>query len=340
MLQNSELRLENFKYKPLTKDQLTISIDRLTRFKDPETKYLRVFKEIITGNLISPKFKKTDLDTLDYKTLTEIAEFIINESLKSYNIPLQNDYSINQKIFDYETSTFELDENVKQLIKNKINYKVAVQILPQELPKNLKWLKTLEEYNFSDKLSHEAGNLFPIKKLIICEGITEETLLPEFAKLLDYDFCKNGVFVLSAGGKNQVVKTFYKFTQNLKLPIYVLLDSDAGENYNEILPRLRAQDRIHMLKNGEFEDILPVKLIEKTLKDAIANISVTPEYSIDKSQGMVHYLEEFFKTRGVHEFKKAEFAQLIKRNIAGIDDVSDEFRNIINELRAIDVKSL
>ena len=50
--------MNDLKIKPLTIEQLTISIDRLTRFKNTETKYLRVFKELILSNLINPKFKK------------------------------------------------------------------------------------------------------------------------------------------------------------------------------------------------------------------------------------------------------------------------------------------
>lgn len=54
--------MNNVKVKPLTKEQLTISIDRLTRFKNPEVKYLRVFGELITNNLIQPKYKKSDIE--------------------------------------------------------------------------------------------------------------------------------------------------------------------------------------------------------------------------------------------------------------------------------------
>ena len=64
----------NLKIKQLTKEQLTISIDRLTRFKETETKYLRVFKDIITNNLIEPKIKKHELDEMDYENLKNIAE--------------------------------------------------------------------------------------------------------------------------------------------------------------------------------------------------------------------------------------------------------------------------
>ena len=69
------------KIKPLSKEQLIISVDRLTRFKDPETKYLRVFKEIISTNLLEPKLKKKELDLLSYESLKNIAENIINSSL-------------------------------------------------------------------------------------------------------------------------------------------------------------------------------------------------------------------------------------------------------------------
>ena len=57
----------NLKIKTLTIEQLIISADRLTRFKDTETKYLRVFKDIIINNLIEPKLKKHELDNMDYK---------------------------------------------------------------------------------------------------------------------------------------------------------------------------------------------------------------------------------------------------------------------------------
>ena len=68
---------------------------------------------------------------------------------------------------------------------------------------------------------------FPIEKVILVEGLTEETLLPAFARFLGYDFYKNGVQVIPAGGKNQVVKMYYKLSQELKIPIFLLLDKDA-----------------------------------------------------------------------------------------------------------------
>lgn len=314
------------KIKPLSKEQLIISTDRLTRFKEPEAKYLRVFKDIISSNLIEPKLKKQDLDNLDYEELKELAQKIINFSIEEEN----NDFLINQRLYDYEKSLFRINENTEKLLKNKINYKSIIKLLPPDIPNNLKWFKTLLDTN-----PNENTFGFPIKKIVLCEGITEETLLPEFAKICGFDFDQNGIHIVSAGGKNQVVKYFYTFAESLKIPIFVLLDSDAKSNLEEIKPKLREFDKIHILKCGEFEDLLPDELIFKTLNYETENISLAPIQNIDEYGSNVEFLEEFFKHRGLHEFKKAEFAQAVKKNISGIDDLSPEIKDIIHELASL-----
>lgn len=314
------------KIKPLTKEQLIISADRLTRFKDTETKYLRVFKDIINSNLIEPKLKKQDLDDIDYEELKNLAEKIINSSFDAKN----DDCLINQRLYDYEKSLFNLNSKTEKLIKNKINYKAILNILPDDIPNNLKWFKTLGG-TAPDNNSYG----FPIKKILLCEGITEETLLPEFSKICGYDFDKNGIHIISAGGKNQVVKYFYNFAETLKIPVFILLDNDAEANLEEIKPKLREFDKIHLLKSGEFEDLLPESLIIKTLNYTTENISLAPVEDMHKSSSTVEFLEEFFKHRGLHEFKKADFAQAVKQNISGTEDISDEIKDIINELASL-----
>lgn len=323
--------LKNLKIKPLTKEQIIISADRLTRFKFTETKYLRVFKDILTNNLIQPKYKKTDLDNMDYAELTETAEFIINSSLNEIGINIQNSKQINKELMMYENSIFNLDYNIQKLLNNSINYDAIIELTKYSDVKNLQWLNSLSENSDRFLMRKEHSLLYPLSVIFICEGITEETLMPEFAKLEGFDFHKNGIYILSAGGKNQVVKTFYKLSEYLKIPIFVLLDSDADENYKEIIPRLRRFDKIHIIKKGEFEDILPVHLLEKTLTYATKNISLTGEEKIEDGK-TVEYLTEFFKHRGLHEFKKAEFAAMVKKNIKDSSDLSEEIKEIIHEL--------
>lgn len=317
------------KIKPLSKEQLIISVDRLTRFKDPETKYLRVFKEIISTNLLEPKLKKKELDLLSYESLKNIAENIINSSLPQNK---KENFLINQRLLDYENSVYKINENTQTLLKNKINYKEIIKILPDDIPNNLKWLKSLLADNVNDNFLG-----YPVQQLLLCEGITEEILLPEFAKICNYDFEQNGIHIISAGGKNQVVKYFYNFADTIKIPVFILLDKDAEENLKEILPRLREFDKIHLVKSGEFEDLLPDTLIIKTLKYATKNISLGSEYNIAQYNSKVEFLEEFFKHRGLHEFKKSEFALMVKENISDISDLSEEIIEIFKEIKGTKV---
>lgn len=328
--------ISKINYKLLDESRIILSFDRLTRFKNTEQKYIRVFSDIIINNLIYPKLKKSDIEKLDNINLAEVITLIINASLESIlgNLPAYDD-EINRQIADYEGRVFQINEETKKLLNNKINYKAVIEILPDDCVNNLKWLREIIQSPNPSVTSLERGYHFPVKKVVICEGITEEILLPEFAKLLDYDFDKNGIHIISAGGKNQVVKLYYELTESLKLPVFILLDNDAKENGEEIKTKLRKTDKLYILEQGEFEDILPENLVEKSLKYSIKNISESPIEHFNRSEGAVHYLEEFYKHRGVHEFKKAEFAHIVKENIAGISDVSEEFIKIINELKSL-----
>lgn len=325
--------MNNVKVKPLTKEQLTISIDRLTRFKNPEVKYLRVFGELITNNLIQPKYKKSDIEKMDSEEVKNLAELIINYSLENLGLPKDEDYIINQRLYDYEKSVYIISENIEKFLKNKINYKAFVTLIDENSPKNLKWLKALGSPMDIKKERFKNSLRFPVEKVVIAEGATEETLLPEFAKRCGYDFDKEGIYVLSAGGKNQVVKLYYRLVDSLKLPIFVLLDKDAKENLEEIKPKLRPIDKIHLLACGEFEDLLPLELVQRTLDYQLNNISMMEKEMLNAPEPRVKILEEVFKTRGMHEFKKVEFAQMVKKNIKTNTDISDEICEIINEIK-------
>ncbi len=331
---NMDKILKSIKIKPMSAEQLIISADRLTRFKQTETKYLRVFKDILSANLILPKFKKRELDEMSYTDIKNYAEEIINYSLETLGLTLNNNFVINQRLYDYEKSIFHLDENTQSLLKNKINYDALIKLFSDNIPKNLRWLKTLSTGNDILNAREENAQLYPIEKVIITEGITEEILLPVFARNCGYDFNKNGIYLISAGGKNQVVKLFYKLSETLKLPIFVLLDKDAEENLKEIKPKLREMDRIHLLRSGEFEDLLPHELIQRTLNDDFKNFSRIELECLKQDMPMVKILEELFKEKGLHEFKKAEFAELVAKQILSPADVSEEIQDIINEIKA------
>lgn len=316
------------KYKLLTDRQILISIDRLTRFKPTEDKYLRVFKDIISSSLMEPALKKKDLDNLDYKTLTEITTEIFNASFPSNN----EDFSINDKLKEYENSIFNNSEEVQALLNNKLDYKSALELVTSDKPINLRWLKKLQENLEPQEIRNKFSTRFPISKVLLAEGITEEILLPKLGWLLGYDFDKMGIWVMGAGGKNQVVKTYYKLAEELKLPIFVLLDNDAKENLEQITPKLRSQDKIHLISSGEFEDLLPTNLILKTVNSEFQNFVTITEEEFNPELSTVNNLVEIFRIKGLHEFKKADFAQKVAENIFDVSDVSEEIKEIFEEL--------
>lgn len=328
---------EKFKIKPLTKYQILISLDRLTRFKFTEDKYLRVFKDIITSNLIYPKYKKKELELVDYDVLVQIVQKIFDVSLNVLKIPPSKDFTINKKLLEYEKSVFHIDENIQKLLKNKIDYKAALVLLEDKdlnfpVTLNLKWLKTLASDVDQQKNKQKNNLKFPLEKIVLVEGITEEILLPKVAKICGLDFDKAGINLISAGGKNQVVKLFYYFAPILKLPIFILLDNDAEENFEEIMPKLRKNDKIHVLLSGEFEDTLPLSLIKRTLNKQFDNYSSVKLEDLRKNTRMTKTLEDVFKARGL-EFKKAEFAYFVSENISNKKDVSEEIELIISKLK-------
>ncbi len=321
---------EKIKFKTLAKSQLIISLDRLTRFKPAEEKYLRVFKDIVLSCLINPKYNKKQLDAMPYETLKSLAEQIFNSSVASDS---KNLLTVNKKLLEYETNAFSLNKNALILLENKINYNGAINLIKDEkLPLNLIWLKSLCRNTNQKKYRTQYSIKFPIEKIVIAEGITEEILLPEFAKLCGYDFDKHGVYLISAGGKNQVVKLFYSLCENLKLPVFVLLDSDAKENFAQICPKLRKADKVYVIQKGEFEDILPIPLVKKTLNNYLKNFSSVGLKDLKQNKPMTKILEEIFKQKGFGEFKKAEFAQMVRQNISSKTGSSEEIKNIISML--------
>ena len=317
------------KYKKLTQEQIIISLDRLTRFKNTKEKYIRVFSDIILSNLIEPKYKKNDVLNLSPQNLKDLAEEIFNGSLEIKT----TDFSINKTLYDYENSIFVNDDYTKILLDNRLNYFEALNFLKKEIPVNLKWLQSLKNNENNLRKNRESHYLkYPIEKVILVEGLTEEILLPAFSKFLGYDFYQKGIQVIGAGGKNQVVKMYYRLINELRIPIFLLLDKDAEENIRQVMPKLRKIDKIHLVSCGEFEDLLPKSLIIKTLNTHFANFNTVCNKDLVDGVPEVENLENIFKTKGLHEFKKADFAKMVRDNISERTDVSTEIAEIIEEI--------
>ena len=316
------------KYRKLEKEQIIISLDRLTRFKPTKEKYLRVFCDIILSNLIEPSIKKSELLSMNVNEIRDIAQEIFNASIIRSKI----DFKINEKLKEYENSVFYNDYETQELLNNNIDFYNALDYIDDDSVINLKWLKNLAITQNNVKDRENLLLKFPIEKVILVEGLTEEILLPAFSRFLGVDFYKKGYQIIPAGGKNQVVKMYYKLIEEIKIPIFILLDKDAEDNINQIKPKLRDIDKIHLVSCGEFEDLLPKSLIVKTVNSELSNFASIMESDLTDEIPKAKNLELIFKEKGLHEFKKADFAKLVRENISEQSDVSDEIKEIIKEI--------
>ncbi len=307
------------KYKKIPKDYIKVCLDRLTRFKPVGERYERVFSDILNKFLISKPENDFDLHT--------IAGEIFNAS-----IPYDYDAYISNILTEENRKAFFVDSAQEKLMNVELNLTGALKYISdmENLPNNIKKLINVER-------NRDKSFLLPVKKLILTEGATEEILLSEFASQIGYDFNKNGILVLGAGGKNQVARKYYKMVEEIKLPIFILLDCDAKETKELILPKLRSQDEIYLIKSGEFEDILPVNLIIDAINFNFSNNLRCCFEDFNPDLKMTKNLHNLFKNKGFGEYKKAEFAKMVKNyleNNKGID-IGIEISEIINKIKLI-----
>ncbi len=320
------------KYKKITENFLLISLDRLTRFKLTKDKYERVFSDIINRFCI---FEAGESHNLKTEEKIRIVEEIINTSFCKY----ENDMFINKFLMEYEESAFKQDEVSKKYLKNKINYNSALEAIKnlENTPENVAQLiiKNKNRDLNSENIRKETKGKYPIEKIILCEGITEEILLPPLAKLQGVDFSALGIHVLQAGGKNQVGKKYINVSEEIKKEVIILLDSDAEEIKNAIMNKLQKKDKICLIKIGEFEDVLPKDLI-------IDVINETYKYQLKEEidekyfeNGYVAAIKEIFREHALGDFKKSEFAKAVKKHLETTQkkyDFSKFKNNILNKI--------
>ena len=322
----------------MTLYDLTISLDRLTRFKYTERKYLRVFSCIISKYLTEPKLNKNDIEKISPKIMRQIVEIIWNSSIEKYGIQTNNDFSLNGLIIKEEKNAFNISDEINELLNAKINYKGTLEVIRKisTLPLNLKRLMLLENNCENSIECREKLSLkFPVEKVILCEGITEEILLPKFAEAYDYNFNKYGVHLISAGGKNQVAKLYCELKDELKLPIFILLDADAQRTASIIENILREKDTIHLIKHGEFEDIFSLTLIKRTINNKFKNILQASVSEFKKDMPMTKVLCEYFRENQLGDFQKSDFAKEVYANVNSANDLTDEIKEIIDKIKNI-----
>lgn len=334
---------ENIKYKLLTFDELVINLDRLSRFKLPEESYNRVFTSIIFKCLIYPKFSKKDIEKISAKEIVFYVEKIWNSSVNALYKNYTNNTQVNNAMRMLSELTFIInDKETETLLNAKLNISPILNDIDYEkAPLNLKYLIIINEI-FNDKKQINNKNLedirkkykikFPITKLIIVEGITEETLIPVFASKLGFDFEKEGIFILGAGGKSKSPDLYLKLKDKLKIPVILLFDNDAKEICDILQKSLLKKDKLVLIEKGEFEDILSLNLIKRSLNNEYDIKIPVIKDDLHIYNSMCENIEDIYRTRTLGEFKKAKFSKIIAKNIKYNTDITNEIKELVDTL--------
>lgn len=333
---------ENIKYKLLTRDELIISLDRLSRFKSPDESYNRVFNLILYKCLITPKLSKKDLETLPKESVSKYVQIIWNESVKNIFNTTINNNEVNKALKFLSTNTFYIDEQTKILINtNLIISPILNELDDTSVATNLKYLIFSNKiFNNDNKFDKKAVDnfrkkyktQFPLKKLLIVEGITEETLIPVFAEKLNKSIDKEGLYILGAGGKSKSPSLYMQLKEKLKIPVVILFDADAKEICEILNKNLLKKDKTILIEQGEFEDILSQNLIKRTINNEYDTASPMIISDLNKYDKMCSNIEYFYRTRKLGEFKKSKFSKLISENIKYNTDITDEIQKLINQI--------
>lgn len=307
------------KFKPINQEYFITILDRLTRFEPASVRYKRVFDDIINKFCIDEKLKNLSL-----QDKINIAEEIFN-----FELGQNNDSYINEIMMSLEENYFEFNEISYQYLSCRLNISSMLNNIQinEKTPKNVIWLKKINENRIDlNELRKKHSLYYPIKKIILCEGQTEYTLLETVFKLFGVDFGALGYLTLPAGGKNQVARKYYQMIEYTKLPFFILLDKDASAIKELIEPKLRSQDKIYLINSGEFEDLIPKKMLQNTINTVHSSDLNCIFEDFDDNSSMVQNIENIYKKYGFGEFKKAKFALELKEYIEN-NCSSDNFKN-------------
>lgn len=173
------------------------------------------------------------------------------------------------------------------------------------------------------------ANFFP-ELIFLVEGPTEALLLPGLAKILESDFDELGVLIVPAGGANQVLRRFFEWKELLNLPIIALLDRDAVEQAELLSESLRPGDYLHVLSQGEIEDVFEEAQFACFVQKHLAKHDVFFEAAGQlKATRRTHGLEKLWREKGLGNFDKIGFAHTIVETIRQPSAIPAELVQII-----------
>lgn len=292
-----------------------ISINMFTNFSQKDKHGIEQLETLLKSNSF-----QTETSYDDYLQDVSIFERLYIAYKMTYPINIKGALDLVKNL-----SEDDLTPNIRRLLFLEENItKIADKIDKKD------FLNTLFQSNAP--LRRVLNVAMPPRLILLVEGVTEELLLPKFASLLGLNFNTDGIHIIPAGGKTQVYKLYKKYKKQITLPIVILLDADAEEIYQTMLTDLRPKDKMLTIKQGEFEDLLPIELICNIFNSSITLTDNINPSDIDETQPRVKELSLLWKNLGLGSFNKSTFASIIADNIQDAAFVSPEVRTILKEI--------
>lgn len=309
-------------------DNLITICDKFSRF---EPAHIRLKK--LSDYVLSRYYHQKNIREIDDYDRINIAADVINTAFK----PLKSDEKLNKILFKLEDKYFYNNELSYQYLSPRMNISSLISNIEvnNKTPKNVIWLKNILNSDYElEEIRYKNSLLYPLEGIILCEGQTEYTLLCPIFNLFNVNFDKLGFIIIPAGGKNQVARKYYEMVEYTRLPIFVLLDSDAKLVEDLIQTKLRPADTLYLIKSGEFEDLIPKKILLETINNVHKNDFNCSMNDFIESELMTSNLDKIYKKYGFGEFKKAQFAkelnEFIISNCSREDFASSEIVKIVN----------
>ena len=183
--------------------------------------------------------------------------------------------------------------------------------------------------------------------VVLVEGQSEAIVLPHFANLCGYSFEKLGVMVIASGGAQQVARRYLTLKDVLQIPIVCLFDGDAEASSGIIEEDMRACDGLICLESTELEDcysyeqllkILDLQMVHNDQSLLVESLSspssASGSVSIPRQGPRKAALNKLFRSRGLGDFDKIEFAKSAVDLTVSEADVPAEMKRVIGIVRS------
>jgi hypothetical protein len=171
--------------------------------------------------------------------------------------------------------------------------------------------------------------------IVLVEGQSELIVLPHFARLKGEPLESLGALVIASGGAKQVARRYLTMKDVLNIPIVCVFDGDAEDSSILIEEALRDCDRLCCLEAKELEDCYSYEQLLKILQRQLAQTgqALTSEsLDIPKEGPRKEALNKLFRSCGLGDFDKIEFAKSTVSLARSKEDVPDDMSKVIEDV--------